>query len=528
LVRPALLGKTGSIISSLLVVSHEQEKTGMTFSRFLSVVIGVILSLSFQSCYQRAHLERDGRVDVSVDLSVEESALAEDTMDDPGIDQSDAAPDDPWDVEIPDDPAITWIRVYRGEWILVPDLVRSTRDGEYVLTSFAVGDDGIVVSVIARLDALGNVKWARMIREGSPEARGLVQTPDGGFLLAFYLNQPLSWDARTALVQIDENGTLQWARVLHGPPDIELTFLGKTSEGGFVLAGASSLDWQTDFWIAVLDAHGAFEWQKAVGEDGGSSSPYAIAQAEDGGFAAAGRTEHAGPVEVLYDTWVVKLDGSGATQWQRRITGPGMQGAFTIAQATDNGFLVGGKSRYSMSGADAFVPLLMRLDENGHILWQRKISGTVDGEILSVVPAPDGGFVAAGVGTMGSTGFDAILFKMMGDGTLGWFMSYSGADYDKFYHAEPSLDGGYIATGPTYISSPVEGHLWVVKTNGRGAGPPDCPDGLGMEMAPVVQNTAFIETSTSALTRDTDAYLADVVLPVTEAILEVGTLCESE
>jgi hypothetical protein len=101
-----------------------------------------------------------------------------------------------------------------------------------------------------------------------------------------------------------------WARSYGGsdwewPRSIE-----QTSDGGYAVAGYtySFGAGNRDFWVLKLDGDGTIQWQKTYGGadwDGARS----IEQTSDGGYVVAGRTESFGAGRA--DFWVLKLDGDG-------------------------------------------------------------------------------------------------------------------------------------------------------------------------------------------------------------------------
>jgi hypothetical protein len=102
-----------------------------------------------------------------------------------------------------------------------------------------------------------------------------------------------------------------------------------------------------DFWVLKLDSEGAVSWQKRYGDalqDGASS----IQQTADGGYIVAGSTFAIG--SGLDDVWILKLDSEGAVSWQKKYGGGGVDSASSIQQTTDAGYIVAGKT-YSF-GAD--------------------------------------------------------------------------------------------------------------------------------------------------------------------------------
>src|SRR6186997_395019 len=89
------------------------------------------------------------------------------------------------------------------------------------------------------------------------------------------------------------------------------------------------------------------QWQKTLGGtayDQGLS----VIQTSDEGFVAAGiATSTNGNVTGNHgfgDFWVIKLNASGVLQWQKSYGGSADDGAFSVAQTADSGFVIAGTS----------------------------------------------------------------------------------------------------------------------------------------------------------------------------------------
>lgn len=130
----------------------------------------------------------------------------------------------------------------------------------------------------------------------------------------------------------------------------------------FLLIGLSTL-------LLGSAAH-ASEWARSyggVGRDGASS----VQQTTDGGYIVAGSTDSFSAGSN--DAWVFKLDASGIIVWQKTYGGAGNDNASWIQQTSDGGYIVAGyTSSYGAGGIDAWV---LKLDSTGNVVWQRTYAG---------------------------------------------------------------------------------------------------------------------------------------------------------
>jgi len=207
-----------------------------------------------------------------------------------------------------------------------------------------------------------------------------------------------------------------------------------TSDGGAVVLIRTQSQGVT---VVKVDGEGAVQWQKRYTLPGGGSGPGGIQQTSDGGFVLANSGNLGNPVTggiVVY-----RLDAVGDLLWQAGFDGPALDGVFSIAQTPDGGYIVGGQTESFGAGSqDLWV---LRLDPTGGLVWQKRYGGPETNLARGVLPTPDGGFVAGGYG-----GGLAYVIKMDSSGNVVWQKGYR-ANLVALSSIQPTLDGGYIFTG---------------------------------------------------------------------------------
>lgn len=119
-----------------------------------------------------------------------------------------------------------------------------------------------------------------------------------------------------------------------------------------MLAGTSTPRYgQSDGWLVRVDASGATQWERTLGVGAGSFS--AVVRASDGGYVAAGTLDRS---DRFSDGWVVKVDAGGNTEWERRF---GAECEFArlnaIVQASDGSYAAAGARRVCPSSWDGWV-----------------------------------------------------------------------------------------------------------------------------------------------------------------------------
>ena len=159
--------------------------------------------------------------------------------------------------------------------------------------------------------------------------------------------------------------TIQWQKTIGGSDVDKLNSLQQTADGGYILGGYSASNTSgdktensrgnNDYWVIKLNNSGAIQWQKTIGGSVGDYL-YSIQQTTDGGYVLGGysqsdisgdKTEnHKG----FYDYWIVKLNSTGTIQWQKTIGGDDIDNLQSIQQTSDGGYMLGGYSSSSISG----------------------------------------------------------------------------------------------------------------------------------------------------------------------------------
>ena len=156
--------------------------------------------------------------------------------------------------------------------------------------------------------------------------------------------------------------------------------------------GAGS-DFTFDFVVRVLAvpmAAPSIAWQKCLGgayEDGARS----IHQTSDGGYIVAGYIDAASGDAIVNDgAWVVKLNANGVIEREKRLGDIGMNRANSIQQTDDGGYIVAGEGVWV-----GFC--VIKLDVNLVIEWQKSLGGTGVHQAKSIQQTSDGGYIVAGL-----------------------------------------------------------------------------------------------------------------------------------
>ena len=355
------------------------------------------------------------------------------------------------------------------------------KSGDYARALVQTGDDGYLIAGwtgsygagsedawLVKTDANGNVQWNKTYGAGSmDEAYALVQTADGGYVLAGLTASYGDGGADCWLLKADAGGNAQWNKTYGGKDSDYASALVQTSDGGYALAGATDSfgAGDYDFWLVKTDANGVEQWNKTYG-GAYADQAYALVQTADGGYALAGQTESLGNGQP--DFWLVKTDASGNLEWSKNYGGWWNDWANALVQTDDGGFALAGWTAPSYATLqDAW---LVKTDAEGNMQWNETYGGANNEIANSLIRTGDGGFALAGwtAPEGGASNHDFWLVKTDANGVEQWNKTYGGASLDEAYALVQNSQGGYALTGFTVSFGAGYNDIWLVVTDASG------------------------------------------------------------
>jgi hypothetical protein len=264
--------------------------------------------------------------------------------------------------------------------------VVQTSDGGYALAGTAQqrgpGYSPITAACLVKTDSVGNLLWNKTYGDYNSVFSSVVQTSDGGYVLAgtaYNYSSPL---LRTAwLLKTDSVGNHLWNKTYGDATAFDSVFSSvvQTSDGGYILAGATNSFGfgGYDFWLVKTDSAGNQLWSKTYGGTGNEEAS-SLVQTTDGGYAITGYTESYGAGNS--DFWLVKTDSTGIKQWDKIYSGSGSETAESLVQTRDGGYALAGGSS------------LVKTDSYGNQQWIKTYFLSVN----SITMTNDGGYALAG------------------------------------------------------------------------------------------------------------------------------------
>jgi hypothetical protein len=225
--------------------------------------------------------------------------------------------------------------------------------------------------------------------------------------------------------------------------------------------------------ISSAQAPPVKQWDKTFGGND-DDEPYVFQQTSDGGYILGGysssnkssnKTENS---KGGYDYWIIKVDGSGAKQWDKTFGGNDGDYLVSLQQTADGGYILGGYSLSNSSGdktaanwgsADYWV---IKIDANGSKQWDKTFGGSNGDYLVALQQTADDGYILGGYSLSNNSGnkadnskgnYDYWIVKIDDKGNKQWDKALGGSDDDALRSVQQTADGGYILGGYSLSNS---------------------------------------------------------------------------
>jgi hypothetical protein len=262
---------------------------------------------------------------------------------------------------------LQWAKTYGGTNYENVFSVQQTSDIGYIAAGYTSSfGAGMHDAFLIKTDAFGNLQWAKTYGgAGDDLAYSFQQTSDGGYIVAGWTNSFGAGDYDLFLIKTDAFGNLQWAKAYGGADADKATSVLQTSDGGYIVAGWTNSFGAGDYDLFLIktDAFGNLQWAKTYGGAGDEYTWTSLQQTSDGGYIVAGWTNSFGAGD--YDLFLIKTDAFGNLQWAKTYRGAGDEWRPAVRQTSDGGYIV--VSYTTSFGAGLSDAFLVKTDANGNI-----------------------------------------------------------------------------------------------------------------------------------------------------------------
>jgi hypothetical protein len=303
---------------------------------------------------------------------------------------------------------------------------------------------------------------------GNRRDRGinLLQTSDGGYAIVGYTSSPDAVQEDVYLVRTDLQGEVLWSKTYGGEGKDNGWDILETEDRGFLIVGFTDSfgAGEMDIYLVRTDANGSMLWERTFGGPE-SEFGWTMAPASDGGYVLAGQTDSFG--EGNEDGYLVKVNAEGEEIWSQTFGGPQEDRLFSIDQSADSGFILTGTTRsFGAGNRDVY---LVKTNDSGELVWMEVFGEDRDDVGHSVRQTIDSGYIVTGyTQSFGAKNYDTWLIKTDEAGNSRWQKFFGEAGDDRTIYGEQTDDGGYIMIGYTTSFGSIGLDVLLMRTDSSG------------------------------------------------------------
>jgi hypothetical protein len=342
--------------------------------------------------------------------------------------------------------SITWSKTYLESGLVSASTVIQTTDGGFLLAGRASTElHGLSQVELVKVDSLGNIAWNKTYEANlGTISKQIIETSDGNYTLAGGYHNNTSgeqFDEGFWLAKINTDGNIIWSKIYKGEDHSYAVSLIQTKDGGYALTGLNNMvpgmGGTRDIWLVKTDLSGNQEWNKTVGNGGVK----AIVQTNDDGYALLGSTDDS-------DYLLIKTTSTGEVQWTKTYGGRDKDYATTVIQTSDGGYALAGGMWLRSNGGGSNLAIV-KTDAVGGVQWTQYYG---KGTIESMFQTSDGGFALA----------SNPFLKVDVSGNKQWELSLGNLTY--VYSGIQTQNGGYAVSGVTNANGARGGWMAVISS----------------------------------------------------------------
>jgi len=318
----------------------------------------------------------------------------------------------------------------------------------------------------------------------------IQQTKDGGYIVIGSTASKGAGEEDIWVIKLSEKGEVVGESIFGDSNHDSGNCIKQTEDGGYIIVGMKRKGYGSgsSIWIIKIDLSGKKEWEETYKYQNYYASSYYIEICKDGGYLISGSIEYAENKNLYRKLLILNLNRSGKKEWDYVFEDSLSDYASNAQQTMDNGYIVIGK-KWIKSSAALFVtklnarkqkkwertyggdirfgsdpgcfvqqtqngeyivaarksikkylniPWILKLDNTGHIIWEKKYSSEerASGGFLQLTK--DGGYIFCD---------DIRILKLDNAGQIEWERKTKGYSSNCIIQTQ---DGGYILTGIKY------------------------------------------------------------------------------
>lgn len=291
------------------------------------------------------------------------------------------------------------------------------------------------------------------------ECKAIIQTLDGGILLAGYSNVLGGSSYDVLLYKTDASGNVQWKSNFSAPADDYVYDVIQNSDSTYTLAGesGSGTPGTQKALLMKVSPSGALLWSRFFNTHQNSRF-FKIVAGHSGGYVIAGKSVDFNP-PFYGGLTLTHTDTAGITLWAKHFGDTQLGLNFYIeglVSTADSGYTVFGSILSgTLNGA-----ILIHYNSSGDTLWTKRYTGLVPGSLIygnSFTYTHDGGYLL---------NLDYALVKTDSAGNIQWANDYfQGYGLSKVFETE---EGSFVFAS-SYITSAQQYQIYYFMVDAGGS-----------------------------------------------------------
>ena len=303
------------------------------------------------------------------------------------------------------------------------------------------GNDDIA---LLKFDNCGTVLWIKYYGDTLTNDAGFINKTSDGQLVVVGQTQISTDTTAIFLYKLDTAGNILFKRQYVNSVHQSVKYVKQTSDKGFLMCGyISDASGTNNSYTLKTDSLGIVQWQQMIGGGADKYAQYAF-ETSDKNFIVVGDVSnpHTG-----FDVEVIKFDKNGNVIWDKYFGDNLNNGSQGIIELSNGDYLFFGETEIQNSVAfDFFID---RIDTAGNNYGRHVFGGTATDALFSLVETNNMNLICTGYSSSynGGSSNDIVVFKIDTAAQIKWLKNIYNSGADIGYEIEPSVFGGYLATG---------------------------------------------------------------------------------
>ncbi|MGV3632204.1 MAG: PKD domain-containing protein, partial [Bacteroidota bacterium] len=320
-----------------------------------------------------------------------------------------------------------------------------------------------------KLDSVGDTIWVKTYSDGDKifYPQKILSLNNNLYVFGAFYDSTNTENSDLFLASFNLDFEFNWMKRYGGDYFDNGRDLILNEDSTLVLTGTKSpsADNLEDFYLVKTDSLGNVIWDRTYGTTNSDVCNVAN-KTSDGGYILSGTTWILPTQDVFGNTemMVVKVDSLGNQQWLKTFGTDFNDAGGEVEELYDQSFIV--TTGFGINSAQ-IRPILMKLDQNGEIIWRINYNEPVYSIFEGLIEKNDGTLVVNGVTHNSNDHQIAWILKFDPLGNMIWErrIEYPYNDIFQYdYELKETSNGGYIFCGMAVDSSSVQ-RAWLVKTD---------------------------------------------------------------